>query len=120
LIPERLRQGDVIRLEFDRTTAPVGIDIVEGPPLDEDLARIVRLLQPEKHISDDFSASAYILEFIVATGSGVLASTIATLISDEVRRRARRKSVSVRLEMRPNAPGANRLVRIAVTEDVDE
>jgi hypothetical protein len=99
-----LRQGDAVLLECGRSTAPLGIELAETGVLDSELGRVTRVLGPEDRLADDFSAGSYLLQFLVATASGISATGLVALIKAEIERRADRRGIEIEIDELPAAP----------------
>lgn len=100
----QLGQGDGILVECGRSTAPLGIELADNGVLEGELGRIARVLGPDDRLSDDFSAGSYVLQFLVATASGVSAAGVIALIKAELERRAARSGIEIEIDELSTSP----------------
>lgn len=100
----QLRQGEAVLVECGRSTAPLGIELVDTGVLDGELGRIARVLGPDDRLSDDFSAGSYVLQFLVGTASGVSATSLVALIKAELERRAKRNKIEIEIDVLNTSP----------------
>jgi hypothetical protein len=109
---QNLKQGEVITIEFDRPTAFLGIELARTG-LDNGIPALA-LLGPRKDLDDDFSASAYILDFLISSASGVTATAVTALVSKLLSDRGKRDGVTIIVTRLPGTP-EDRSLRIGVT-----
>jgi hypothetical protein len=111
-----LKQGTIVRVEFDRDTAPIGREMADPGAMVEEFASVARVLAPERTIPDDYSASAYFIEIAIGSSSGLTTATVVALVKTAVGRLAARRRTKVQVQESPKAPG-DETVRIAVRKD---
>jgi hypothetical protein len=113
-----LKQGAVVRIEFDRKAAPLGMELTEPGAITGELARVARVLPPERRLGEDYNATAYLIEFVIATASGVSTTALVALVKEAVQRLADRRRAKVSVNELSTAPG-DETVRLGVREDTD-
>jgi len=113
-VPEQtLQQGEIVTIQFDRPTAFLGLELnQESPP--EDGIPGLALVAPQGDLDDDFSAAAYIIEFLVASASGITATAVCNLVSKVLSERGKTRGITIVVEQLPSAPEDDRL-RLRVT-----
>lgn len=115
----QLGQGDAVLVECGRSTAPLGIELADTGVLNGELGRIARVLGPDGRLSDDFSAGSYVLQFLVATASGVSAATLIDLVKAELERRARRKGIKIEIDVLNTSPDDDSIrLRLSLTGEL--
>ncbi|MFG2349577.1 hypothetical protein [Streptomyces phaeochromogenes] len=100
-----LKQGEVVRVEFDRASAPLGIELAQPGALDGQLGQIATVLPAQRDIKDDFSLGAFLVEFAIASASGVSSSVLVEMVRASVTKRAARRNASVEVERLHRPPG---------------
>jgi hypothetical protein len=111
-----LKQGMIVRVEFDRNTAPIGQEMAESGGVIEEFASVARVLAPERAIPDDYSASAYFIQIVIGSSSGLTTAAMIGLVKTTVGRMAARRRAKVQVQELANAPGDETL-RISVRGD---
>ena len=101
-----LEQGEVIAIQFDRPTAFLGLELAQESGLQDGIPGLA-LVAPAHDLDDDFSASAYVVEFLVSTASGVAATAVTALVSKIFSERGKHKGLTVIVVPLPGAPEDN-------------
>jgi hypothetical protein len=103
-MPEQtLEQGEIIIIQFDRQTAVLGLELTQESGLHDGIPGLA-LVAPRQNLDEDFSAGAYVLEFLVSTASGVAATAVTALVSKVLSERGKRKGLSIVVIPLPSAP----------------
>lgn len=112
-----LCQGSIVIVEFDRDSAPLGLEITEPGVVCGQIAENLRVLPPGRRLDDDYSASAYQVEFVVIAATNISVGSVIGMIKGLVSRRAARRGLTVDIDQLPRAP-QDGSVRLAVTIDL--
>lgn len=83
------------------------------------LAPSLRVLPPARRLDGDFSASAHLIEFAVATASGLTAAAAIELVKAAVEARAGRYSRKVHVTVKARAP-EDQTIRVVVELEHDD
>ena len=105
-----LKQGTIVRVEFDRDTARIGQEMAESGMAMEELTSVARVLAPERAIPEDYSASSYFIEIVIGSSSGLTTATVVALVKWAVSRLAARRRLKVQVK---ESPKAQEMIRCA-------
>ncbi len=111
-----LKQGDVVVVEFDRVLADLGQEFIARGTLSSADTVLARALPSATRADADFSLGSLIVEFVVATTSGVT----ATLLADALRQRIKGSNAAsddVKVNELPQPPATPAPPRYRVTLD---
>jgi hypothetical protein len=110
--------GDIVRVEFDREAAHLA-ELLDGGWSPHDESGIVATQIPtDVDLSDDFSAGALVIEFVIATASGITSGVIASLLT--ARLLGQGKDAHASIESLPVSDGATERLRLRVKAEPDD
>ncbi len=116
MLDQELSQGTIITVEFDKGSAPLGLDLTEPGVVSGEIAENLRMLAPCRRLDEDFSASTYAVEFVVIAAANISVQSAMGLIKGLISRRAARRGLIADVYWLPRAP-QDSSVRLAVTVD---
>ncbi len=113
-MPEQIfQQGQIIVIQFDAQTAFLGLELTQESGLREGIPGL-GLLAQRQGVDDEFSAGAFVVEFLVSTASGITATAVTALVSKILSKRGKSKGLTIIVEPLPKAPEDDSL-RLGVT-----
>ncbi len=75
-----MEQGEIVTVEFDRSIAQLGRDLIEAGLLEGELGQVARVLPSAERLDADFSAGSLLAEFVVSVAGGVSSGVLVELI----------------------------------------
>jgi hypothetical protein len=117
MVERVLKQGEVVKVEFDRASTPLGLELSRPGALDGELAAAAAVLPPDSEPREDYSLGAYVVEFIIAATSGIASGLFVEMVKEEVGRRAARRGAAaevIQSTEHPDDQGIHLEVRVVL------
>jgi hypothetical protein len=117
MVERVLKQGEVVKVEFDRAATPLGLELSRPGALEGELAATAAVLPPHSEPREDYSLGAYVVEFIIAATSGIASDLFVEMVKAAVERRAAKRGAVadvMQSTTQPDDPGIHLEVRIVL------